>query len=100
MVLNKVAPGIGVPGACHRFTLLGRKVPKGSTMANQYSSELTEQRKVATKLLSRGYCTVSEIAAHYGLARQTVQVWARGIDISAARSAFIARAVRRASPRK
>ena len=69
------------------------------TVANQYSSELTEQRKVAVKLLTRGYCTVAEIAAHYGLARQTVAVWARGIDVAAARQAFVARAVKRVSPR-
>ena len=68
-------------------------------MANQYSSQMTEQRKVATKLLTRGYCTVQEIASHYGLARQTVAVWARGIDVAAARQAFVARAVKRVSPR-
>lgn len=66
-------------------------------MANQYSSELTEQRAVAVKLLSRGQVTVAEIAAHYGLARQTVQRWAVGIDVAAARSAWIARKVERAS---
>jgi transposase-like protein len=69
-------------------------------MANQYSSELTEQRAIAVKLLSRGQATVAEIAAHYGLARQTVAVWSRGIDVGAARAAFVARAVKRASPRK
>jgi hypothetical protein len=69
-------------------------------MANQYTSELTEQRKVATKLLTRGYCTVQEIAAHYGLARQTVAVWAKGIDVAAARQAFVARAVNRVSKPK
>lgn len=69
-------------------------------MANQYSSQLTEQRAIAVKLLSRGQATVAEIATHYGLARQTVAVWSRGIDVKAARSAFIARAVERAKPRK
>jgi hypothetical protein len=68
-------------------------------MANQYMSDLNEQRKIATKLLSRGYCTVNEIAVHYGLARQTVAVWAKGIDVAAARKAFVARAVNRVSPR-
>jgi transposase-like protein len=68
-------------------------------MANQYSSELKEQRAIAEKLLRRGYATVAEIAAHYGLARQTVQVWARDIDVGAARAAFVARAVKRCSPR-
>jgi hypothetical protein len=68
-------------------------------MANQYSSELTEQRKVAVKLLSRGQVTVAEIAAYYGLARQTVAVWARGIDVATARQEWIANAVRKASPK-
>lgn len=62
-------------------------------MANQYQSDLNEQRKIATKLLSRGQVTVAEIAAYYGLARQTVAVWARDIDVSAARKAWIARKV-------
>ena len=69
-------------------------------MANQYSSELTEQRAVAVKLLTRGQATVAEIAAHYGLARQTVQRWADGIDVAAARKVWIARAVERSQPRK
>lgn len=68
-------------------------------MANQYSSELTEQRAIAVKLLSRGQATVAEIAAHYGLARQTVQRWAAGIDIAAARAECVAKAVKRASRR-
>ncbi len=66
-------------------------------MANQYKSELTEQRKVAVKLLSRGQVTVAEIAAHYGLARQTVAVWARGLDVAKARQEWIARQVQKAS---
>jgi transposase-like protein len=69
-------------------------------MANQYSSQLTEQRAIAEKLLRRGYATIAEIANHYGLPRQTVAVWAKGIDVAAARQAFIARAVQRVSPRK
>lgn len=77
-----------------------REGTKGRQMANQYSSELTEQRVVAVKLLSRGQVTVAEIAAYYGLARQTVAVWARDIDVKAARREFVARAVRKASPRK
>lgn len=70
-------------------------------MANQYSSELTAERAVAVKLLARGYATVQEIATHYGLARQTVQRWAdvEAIDVPAARAAFVARAVKRVSPR-
>ena len=96
-VLNQVARQIGVCRACHRFTLLGRKVPKGSTMANQYSSELTAQRAIAVKLLSRGQATVAEIATHYGLARQTVQRWADGIDVAEARAAWIARKIDQAS---
>jgi transposase-like protein len=64
-------------------------------MANQYSSELTEQRAIAVKLLSRGQATVQEIATHYGLARQTVQRWAAGIDVAAARQDFIKRAIDR-----
>lgn len=70
-----------------------------ATHGNQYSSKLTEQRAVAVKLLARGYATVQEIATHYGLARQTVQRWASGIDVGAARQAFVARAVKRVSPR-
>jgi transposase-like protein len=69
-------------------------------MANQYSSELIETRAIAVKLLSRGYAAVADIANHFGLARQTVQVWARDIDVAAARAAFIARAVNRASQLK
>jgi hypothetical protein len=49
--------------------------------------------------LTRGYCTVQEIASHYGLARQTVAVWAREIDVAGARKAFVARAVNRVSTR-
>ena len=64
-------------------------------LGNQYSSELATQRAIATKLLTRGYCTVQEIASHYGLARQTVAVWAKGIDVAAARAAFVARAANR-----
>lgn len=66
-------------------------------MANQYSSELTEQRAVAVKLLSRGQVTVAEIAAHYGLARQTVAVWARDIDVAKSRQEWIAKQVQKAS---
>jgi transposase-like protein len=66
-------------------------------MANQYTSELTEQRAIAVKLLSRGQVTVAEIAAYYGLARQTVQVWARDIDVKAARKAFVAHAIEKAT---
>jgi DNA invertase Pin-like site-specific DNA recombinase len=66
-------------------------------MANQYSSELNEQRKIATKLLSRGQVTVAEIASYYGLARQTVQRWADGIDVAAVRKAWIGRKVDQAS---
>jgi transposase-like protein len=66
-------------------------------MANQYQSDLNEQRKVATKLLTRGQVTVAEIAAHYGLARQTVAVWAKGIDVAAARKLWIANQVQKAS---
>ena len=73
--------------------------PGGSTVANQYVSELNEQRKVATKLLTRGQVTVAEIAAYYGLARQTVAVWARDIDVKAARKEWIANAVRKSSPK-
>jgi hypothetical protein len=69
-------------------------------MANQYFSELLEKREIAEKLLTRGYCTVQEIAAHFGLARQTVAVWAKGIDVAAARQAFVARAVNRVSKPK
>lgn len=69
-------------------------------MANQYSSELTEQRAIAVKLLARGQATVAELAAHFGLARQTVQRWADGIDVAAARAGAVARAIDRASPRK
>jgi transposase-like protein len=69
-------------------------------MANQYSSELTEERAIAVKLLSRGYLTVAEIAHHYGKPRQTVAVWARGIDVAAGRKAFITRMLRRVSRRK
>jgi transposase len=65
-------------------------------MANQYSSELTEQRAIAEKLLRRGHATVSELAAHFGLARQTVQRWADGIDVSAARAAHVAHLVEKA----
>lgn len=68
-------------------------------MANQYSPEPPE-RAIAVKLLTRGQATVAEIAAHYGLARQTVQRWAEGIDVSGARAEFIARAIKRAVPRK
>ncbi len=66
-------------------------------MANQYSSELTAQRAIAVTLLSRGQATVAEIASHYGLARQTVQRWADGIDVATARADCVARAVKRAS---
>ena len=71
-------------------------------MANQYQSELNEQRKVATKLLSRGQVTVAEIAAYYGLARQTVQRWVDtdGIDVAAARKAWIGRKVDQAKRSK
>lgn len=62
-------------------------------MANQYSSELTEQRAIAEKLLRRGQVSVSEIAAYFGLARQTVQRWAEGIDVAAARVAYVARTI-------
>jgi transposase-like protein len=68
-------------------------------MANQYVADYPEQRAIAVKLLTRGYCTVAEIGRHFGLSRQTVAVWARDIDVEAARREFIARAVRRASPR-
>jgi hypothetical protein len=64
-------------------------------MANQYVADYPEQRAIAVKLLTRGYCTVAELASHFGLARQTVAVWARGIDVAEARRAFIARAVNR-----
>ena len=67
-------------------------------MANQYQSELTEERKIAVKLLSRGLATVAELAAHFGLARQTVQRWAQGIDVAGARAEAIAQAVKRAGP--
>ena len=67
-------------------------------MANQYTRE-PPQRAIAVKLLSRGQATVAEIAAHYGLARQTVQRWADGIDVAKARADCIARAVKRAAPR-
>jgi transposase-like protein len=67
-------------------------------MANQYTSELTETRVLCVKLLSRGQATVAELGHHFGLARQTVAVWARGIDVQRARSEFVARAVQRARP--
>ena len=69
-------------------------------MANQYSSELTEQRKIAVKLLTRGQATVAEIGRHFGLSRQTVAVWARDIDVEAARREYLAKAFRRASGQK
>jgi transposase-like protein len=68
-------------------------------MANQYTAEPPE-RAIAVKLLTKGLATVSELANHYGLARQTVQRWAEGIDVAAARKAWIARAVERSQPRK
>lgn len=68
-------------------------------MANQYSSELTEQRAIAVKLLSRGQATVAELAAHFGLARQTVARWADGIDVAGSRAETVAKAVKRASRR-
>ena len=68
-------------------------------MANQYVSDLTVQRAIAVKLLTRGQATVAEIGRHFGLSRQTVAVWARDIDVESARREFVARAVRRASPR-
>jgi transposase-like protein len=69
-------------------------------MANQYSSELTEQRKIAVKLLTRGQATVAEIGRNFGLSRQTVAVWARNIDVESARQEYLAKAFRRASGRK
>jgi transposase len=69
-------------------------------MANQYFSELLEKRAIAEKLMTRGLVTAAEIANHFGLSRQTVAVWARGIDVSLARREAIARAVKRVSPRK
>jgi transposase-like protein len=69
-------------------------------MANQYFSELLEKRIIAEKLLTQGLVTVAEIANHFGLSRQTVAVWARGIDVSLARREAIARAVQRVSRRK
>lgn len=65
-------------------------------MANQYQSELTKEHKIAVKVLSRGQATVAEVATHFGLARQTVQRWARGIDVAAVRAEAVARAVERA----
>ena len=64
-------------------------------MANQYQSELTEERKIAFRLLRSGQATVAELATHFGLARQTVQRWAGGIDVAGARAEAIAKAVQR-----
>ena len=69
-------------------------------MANQYTSELAEQRAIAVKLLRGGHATVAELAAHFGLARQTVQHWAANIDVAGARSARISRLVKAATPRR
>jgi len=62
-------------------------------MANQYTSELTEQRAIAVKLLQRGQCTVADLARHFGLSHQIVSHWAKGIDVRAARAAYVARKV-------
>lgn len=65
-------------------------------MANQYSQDYAAERAVAVRLLRRGEATVAEIANHFGLARQTVAVWARGIDVAKLRAGWIARKVEQA----
>ncbi len=69
-------------------------------MANQYSSELSEQRKVAVAVLDAGLATVAELAGHFGLARQTVQRWAdaSGVNVGAARAKAVAEAVQNHAP--
>ena len=69
-------------------------------MANKYSSNLTVEREIAVRLLTRGYCTVAEIAHHYGKPRQTVAVWASGIDVATARDRFVKAMIARVSRRK
>lgn len=66
-------------------------------MANQYT-EAPPERAIAVKLLSRGECTVGEIASHFGMHRQTIQNWAKiaGIDAVEARAKWIRRAIERA----
>ena len=65
-------------------------------MGNQWGSELSETRAVCVKILSRGQATVSELAHHYGLHRQTVQAWAKDLDIAALRMEYVARLVKKA----
>jgi hypothetical protein len=68
-------------------------------MANQYTPEPPE-RAIAVKLLTKGLATVAELATHFGLARQTVQGWARGIDVAAMRKAFIVRTIAKHRPKQ
>ncbi len=53
--------------------------------------ESDKQRKAAVAMLSSGRATVSEIARLVKSSRQRVQFWARGIDVAAARSAWLAK---------
>jgi hypothetical protein len=61
-------------------------------MANQYTSELTNERKAALHILGLGLATVGELANQFRLPRQTVQRWAdvAGIDVASVRGAKVA----------
>src|SRR6266567_452130 len=82
--INEVARRVAAPRACHMLSSHAREGAQGPHMAlgNQYRSDLIEQREIAEKLMTRGLVTAAEIANHFGLSRQTVAVWARGIDVS------------------
>lgn len=67
-------------------------------MSNQYSAKYAAERKAAEVVLRKGLATVNEVAQFYGLQRQTVAVWARGIDTAAARYARVEAALRAAAP--
>ena len=70
-------------------------------MANQYQSDLSDQRKAALRVLRRGAATVAEIATELGLPRQTVQRWVdvAGLDVAGNRRAVVSLALARARPR-
>jgi hypothetical protein len=69
-------------------------------MANQHMSDLTEQRKIAERVLASGAATVAELANYWGLPRQTVQRWANGLDVAALRRSAVTAAIWQATRRE
>lgn len=81
---------------------------RGNDLANQYTSELSEERAAAEKVLRDGGATVAELARYFSrlpggrrVPRSTVQRWVPDdLDVAAARDDAVARAMARARTQK